>query len=708
MKKVLLVFTLLASLGAVPLQATLFWADTMAYTPAGGNITNISGGIWFTHSGGADTFIQNYPGSAAALAGNRYEVNQNNTGDIHRWLVPATTNQFNSGSLYASFIVAATNLPANAGGSYFTHFMDTNTFFRGRVFNLLPSNPYPYTNAGPGTFRLGVANAQGDASNGTNGPNVIVPIDLALNTDYQIVLKVNIDFETATIWVNPASESDTANSSGAATDNGPYASTNFLAAFSFRQALGEGILEIRNVMVGDSFADVVTNTPAIPVIGQPPLGVTNYSGNAAILEVAASGMGVLTYQWYHNGSLMGGATSQSYVINSLGVGDVGSYSCAVTNSAGGLVSSSAYVSVNTTLTAPTITTRPQNATNFIGDTVVLTGIGAGSGPLTYQWQHLGGLGYTNVVDGASPYTADGCVTSGSQSPYLTLTGVSTNETGWYQVIVTGAQSPAKTSNPAYLLVLTGHPASIAYLHSLEDPSTWQATNTTTKFLVTGVITVYTNFVGYYNNEASYYIQDDTGGISLLNYYTAGTGNYPIGSVDWRPQMGDIVTAVGTLSMYNNNIEFHVSGDYDAGYEYANVIDHTNVLPAPFVMSPYLTNNPAFMETNVEGRLIMLTNVYLPATNISSITGNKTLTVTSGGMPYYLNLPAGSDVDLRGHIIPANAFAWTITGPCVQFYSGSTYSKAGYEISVSRWADIVTAPPRSRLTSRRPSPATTWS
>ena len=52
-----------------------------------------------------------------------------------------------------------TNLPANAGGTYFAHLMDTNVSFRGRIFALT-------TNAYPGTYRLGVANAAGDFAAG--------------------------------------------------------------------------------------------------------------------------------------------------------------------------------------------------------------------------------------------------------------------------------------------------------------------------------------------------------------------------------------------------------------------------------------------------------------------------------------------------------------------------------------------------------------
>lgn len=678
MKKVLFGFALLTSLAVNPLRADLFWSDSMGYPPVPGLITTNSGGLWINHSGSQDTLVEAYPGSSAALAGNRYEVNQNLTGDIHRWFTTSTNQYYtsSSASLYASFIVAVTNLPDNAGGTYFAHFMDTSTFFRGRVFAMIPPNPYPYTSAALGTFRFGVANAQGDAASGTNGPNVIVPMDLALNTDYQVVLKVDLSAQTSTIWVNPTSESDTATSSGPALDNGPYASTNFLAALAFRQAVGEGILEIRNVRVGTSFSDVATGTPAIPVIGMQPANVTSYSANAAVLEVAASGMGALTYQWYQNGSPLPGQTSQLYVMNSLGAGDVGTYYCAVSNSAGGLLSSSAYVSVNTTPTAPTITTQPQNSTNYLGDTAQLSAFAAGTGPLMYQWRHAG----TNISDGTPGWTGDASVISGSQSPYLTIANCSTFETGNYTCIVTsggGTTPPSVTSNPAYLTVLPPRAVSIAYLRGLEDPTTWQSTNTTTLFNITGVITMMTNLS---NGQSSYYIQDGTGGVNLFLYGTS-----------FRPNIGDTVTASGVVSMYNNNMELICTAGNP--YQPVTILSSGTNLPAPFVLDVTMTNSAAFMEA-LEGSVVMVTNVVFPA-GTSTGTANTTVkTATVGGVPFLIFFPSGTDKDIASHTCPT--FAYTITGVLNQFLSG-TYSSTGYEINVSRWQDIVaTAPPAVKV------------
>lgn len=649
---------------AASLQAQLPWFDSMSY-PAG-NITTNTDKFWVRHSGSAnDSLVVNYAGSPAAKAGARYEVNQGRSDDIHR-LFFADTNGFSDGAMYASFIVSVTNLPSNVGGTYFAHFMDINTnqigTFRTRAFTVVPANPFPYTNAAANTFRFGVANAAGDASGTTGGPTAVAPVDLALNTDYQVVLKCDIDNVTATVWVNPAAESDTAVSSGAAFDFGPF--TNAMAAFAFRQAAGEGVLEIRDVMVGRSFAEVVTNVPVTPVIGLQPANVTNYAGNPAILEVAASGMG-LSYQWYRNGGQLTGETRQLLLFSSLQGLDQGTYYCAISNSADTTNSESVYVSVNSTPTRPVFTLNPANMTNSVGDTVNLSVSVSGTGPLTYQWKKDG----VDVVDGPSPLPGDVTVISGAQTPFLKLANTSTNMAGNYTVLVTGGAG-STLSAPGKLTIAGPRPVTIAYLRSLFDTTTWQPADKTTVFSVTGVITSFTNTVS--GNNSSYYLQDDTAGINL--FVTGG-----VVAQSFRPQLGDQVTANGTLLSFQNNLELQCS--VVNPYQTYSVISHSNALPAPKVVALEITNSLAATEA-FDGSLVMLTNIYFTATTTAS--ANKNIIATNAaGQQFLIFFPASQDQDLRNRTLPG--FAWTVTGILARFNNV-------WECMVTRFVDVVgTAP-----------------
>ena len=637
------------------LQAAPFWFDSMNYSV--GNITTVAPN-WIRHSGSLNDSLE-----VNTAAGHRYEVNQTRTDDVHRQFF-ANTNGFTAASglsLYASFTINVTNLPANGGGTYFAHFMDNGSSFRGRIYVVT-------TGAYPGTWRLGVSTAAGDFTSTTfgSGPSGVITNDLALNTDYQVVIRLNLGTAVPTVWINPAAESDTANSASG-TDAG--AVTNAIASFAFRQSTGEGIEEFSNISVGTNFTDIATNVPALPVIGLQPVSITNYSGNPGALEVAASGIGV-TYQWVHDSVPIPGATSQNYSIASLSSSDVGSYICVITNTAGSTNSATAYISVDSTPTAPIFSVQPQSRTNSVGSTATFTGAAAGTGPISYQWNFNG----NPISDATNP---DASVTSGSTTATLTISNVGTNEAGVYSLTVTGGAGSTPSTN-ATLTVTLPQQVSIAFLRTLQDNINYLATDTSSLWKVTGVITTFTNITT--GSTASYYIQDATAGINL--FVTGGLGI--------RPQQGDSITAIGALSSFNSTLELLV----DTNNPYMSVVtnSHNNPLPAPIVFSPLITNNISFVEGFLEGADVMLTNVYFPSLTALSATANARVTVTnSSGVPFTLFFPNGVDVDSRGKVPPR--FAWTVRGAMDQNTPNtSTPRNAGYEIIVTRFSDIVTNAP----------------
>src|SRR5205085_9722879 len=175
---------------------------------------------------------------------------------------------------------------------------------------------------------------------------------------------------------------------------------------------------------------------------------------------------------------------------------------------------------------------------------------------------------------------DSSKASGTQTPTLTVNSLSTNETGDFNVTVmtSASVSPQSiTSSNAHVVVNPPQPVSIAYLRSLEDKTTWQPTDTASVFAIDGVITTFTNITS--GATASYYIQDATAGINL----------FVTGDASFRPTLGDLVHAAGTLSIFNQNLELIVNSQNP--YQTYAITGHTNVLPAPVVFGPFsLTNN----------------------------------------------------------------------------------------------------------------------
>jgi hypothetical protein len=416
MKKILTIaaFTLMMA-GA--LQSQVIFYDALNY-PNGGIATN-SGGLWVRHSGVNNDAIE---------VNGRYEVNQDRTDDVHHYFDPLNTNSgYISGTLYASWTIRMTNLPASGSGAYFAHFSD-NTFgeFRGRVFALT-------NGALPGAYRLGVANA------GTS-PNQVFAMDLAPNIDYQVVLKYDLDLVAASLYINPASESDPG--IGPTGDLGSI--SNALTSFAFRQAVGIGVIHNAKVLVGQTFADVVTNPVTKAVFGLQPVNVTNFAGNSASLSVLASGKGVLSYQWFSNTVAISGANSNVYTMASLSAADQGTYFCQVSNGAGPTNSASAFVSVNTTPTAPSFTLLPQSNTNAYGGVATFASAVVGTGPFSYQWK-LGTNAPVDLGDGPSPIAGSVATISGSTTPTLMISNLTKVDATNYMLTVTGGAGSTNAS-----------------------------------------------------------------------------------------------------------------------------------------------------------------------------------------------------------------------------------------------------------------------
>jgi hypothetical protein len=145
-------------------------------------------------------------------------------------------------------------LRPSQAGDYFAHFKDTSlgTTFRAKIFAST-------TNAAPGSYRLGIANA-------VNTVNAQFPMDLNTDQAYLVVVRYNTATAESVLWVNPTSESSTYVS---ATD---AAAASSVGSYGLREEGGIGIVNIDNLVIGTAFTEVV-----------PVLSLTK-SGNNAVLS----------------------------------------------------------------------------------------------------------------------------------------------------------------------------------------------------------------------------------------------------------------------------------------------------------------------------------------------------------------------------------------------------------------------------------------
>ncbi len=163
-----------------------------------------------------------------------------------------------------------------------------------------------------------------------------------------------------------------------------------------------------------------------PAIVNQPQSQALVPGAVAIFAVDATGTG-LSYQWRRNGSPLvsdgriGGTTSPTLTIDSIGPGDQGSYDCVITGTCGTATSSAASLGCT-----PIFTQQPQGGAFIGGSTITLTTTVATAGTTTYRWRRNG----INIFN-SQTY-------SGVSTPTLTIVARDPNDSATYTLVVTNA------------------------------------------------------------------------------------------------------------------------------------------------------------------------------------------------------------------------------------------------------------------------------
>ena len=122
------------------------------------------------------------------------------------------------------------------------------------------------------------------------------------------------------------------------------------------------------------------------------------------------------------------------------------------------------------------TQPPTNTAGFVGFTAQISATSSGTPPITNQWQFNG----TNLVDGMY----NGALITGSTSNVLTIAGITTNNQGVYNLVLSNPVTYLASSN-AYLTVLSAVPPPatnlvghwLAGAANLKDSSNYQPAGT---------------------------------------------------------------------------------------------------------------------------------------------------------------------------------------------------------------------------------------
>ncbi len=216
---------------AAPARAQLLFEDTFTYPD--GKIVGAPGSPW----------VNNYaPANEASVVSRALYLTHTNQESI-RCDFPAASN---TGFLYVRMTVNFSELP-QGGGNYFA-------FFRGNFVDNLRCRIWATTNAAAaGKFRLGITTI--------SSPPAIIPQDLFLGTNYNIVARYELANSRSTLWLNPADEASTANSAADLVDNGAWTigQFGFLQTAFYQAGAGNyiGALTVDDLRIGRTFEEVM-------------------------------------------------------------------------------------------------------------------------------------------------------------------------------------------------------------------------------------------------------------------------------------------------------------------------------------------------------------------------------------------------------------------------------------------------------------------
>lgn len=245
------------------------------------------------------------------------------------------------------------------------------------------------------------------------GPGIITYQWYRVDTNLPITGKTSTDFE-----IFKVSESDVANYKCVATSSVFGFITSEIASLT----LGSSVIisdpdseYILSDELGDYLVWDISKMGLPPKITTQPISQTSQPLVSKQFSITVESETPLQYQWYKDGVLINGATSDVYIENS--AVKTAKYKCIVTNSVDSVESSEAILTI---LLKPVIIKQPENIIGAIGGNVTFKVVATGSEPLSYQWKK------------------DGAVMFNQTSDTLSLTNISNANLGNYSCVISNA------------------------------------------------------------------------------------------------------------------------------------------------------------------------------------------------------------------------------------------------------------------------------
>lgn len=180
---------------------------------------------------------------------------------------------------------------------------------------------------------------------------------------------------------------------------------------------------VNNAIGGITSSNALLQVGIAPAFTSQPASLTVAQGQSATFSVIATGT-PLSYYWKKGGVFIPGQTNSSLTFASVVPTNAATYTCQVSNFLGNITSTGAVLTV---VYPPTISVQPVSRTVGVGSNFTVSVTASGNPAVAYQWRTNG-----------TPIT-------GATATSYTVTGVQTNNSGAYDVIVTNSNGSVTSS-----------------------------------------------------------------------------------------------------------------------------------------------------------------------------------------------------------------------------------------------------------------------
>ncbi|NLH75142.1 MAG: hypothetical protein GX456_19015 [Verrucomicrobia bacterium] len=411
--------------------------------------------------------------------------------------------------------------------------------------------------------------------------------------------------------------------------------------------LGEYQVVVSNIG-GECESDVVSLTGSKPQILNQPKGQIIDGARPVILEVTATGIGPLAYEWFHCSTNLPGQNGPTLSIMEPTSSDLGPYYVEVTNAGGTIASDEAVLSA----AAPLIISGPKSCALTEGAFLKLECVSTGLLPLQYQWFHHG-----SSLNGAT-------------QPVLVFTNVSLADAGDYFVVVSNAGGSATSAVATVTVHAAPSKVNISQVRGTLDAQTLDVTDTNSLFTVEGVVVSHCNLTQ--KPDMLFFLQDQTSGLAV--WWDDGANVFEVDA-------GDLVRVTGRLTNIDGLLVLNASVG-DAATAVVR-LDTTQPLPSAVVLDLAALPSPAGLDM-LEGGLVVISNVVMDTGLRTFPTTTREFVIADFDGDVFM-LVAHELTDVAGKPLPEKPF--TVTGILFQQDTQSPYTNS-FCVLPTRYSDIV--------------------